>query len=72
MPEPQMTAHARQRARQRGITEEQVREALAHEQRRSPGQPGSFWVFGLVTGGRILKVCLTTDRTWITTVVWPD
>jgi hypothetical protein len=56
----------------RNITEQQVYAALAREQRRSPGQPGTIWIHGLVDGGRILKVCVTVDMAVVTTVAWPD
>lgn len=32
----------------RGITEQQVYTALNREQRRTPGEPGTVWIHGLV------------------------
>jgi hypothetical protein len=55
----------------RKITEEQVYWALSHERRRTPGQPGTIWVHGQIDRERILKVCVTTDWSTITTVAWP-
>jgi len=62
----------------RGITAEQIYTALAREQRRTPGEPGTIWIHGLVPGdetshgARTLKVCVTTDRKQIITAAWPD
>ena len=55
----------------RDVTERQVYTALAREQRRTPGEPGTIWIHGLVDGGEILKVCVTTDMLTVTTVAWP-
>lgn len=77
-PKPELTSHARKRMAIRGITEEQVYIALAREQRRTPGEPGTIWIHGLVPGddksreARTLKVCVTTDRKVITTAAWRD
>jgi len=35
---------------ERGIAEEQIYTALAREQRRTPGEPGTIWIHGLVQG----------------------
>ncbi len=62
---------------ERGITAEQIYAALAREQWRTPGQPGSIWIHGLVPGdathrvARILKVCVNTERNRVTTAAWP-
>lgn len=69
---PRLTGHARTQMRRREVTEQQVYTALAREQRRLPGDPGTIWIHGLVDGGEILKVCVTTDMTTITTVAWPN
>ena len=69
---PELTSHARARMALRQISEQQVYDALAREQRRSPGQAGTIWIHGLVDGGEILKVCVTADMSRITTVAWPD
>jgi hypothetical protein len=57
---------------QRGISEEQIHAALAHETRRTPGEPGTMWIHGLVTSGRILKVRVSVDNEAIITAAWPD
>ncbi len=72
MPRPVLTVHARERMRQRGISEEQVYTALSREVRRTPGQPGTVWIHGLVYGGETLKVCVSVDNTTIITAAWPD
>jgi hypothetical protein len=65
------------RMARRGITEQQVYTALNRERRRTPGEPGTIWIHGLVPGddnyreARTLKVCVTTDWKVITTVAWP-
>ncbi|WP_067471556.1 DUF4258 domain-containing protein [Actinomadura hibisca] len=73
MGEAILTGHALQRLEQRGITEEDVRQAL----RRRSGDPrathtGCTWVFGYATGGRILKVLLAHDNETVVTAAWPD
>jgi hypothetical protein len=55
----------------RHITEEQIYTALRREQRRTPGDPGTIWIHGLVDGGAILKVCVTIDMSIVITVAWP-
>ena len=72
MPRPKLTSHARERIAERGISEEQLYAALAHEQRRTPGQPGTIWIHGVVAGGRILKVCVRPNDNLIITAAWPD
>ncbi len=77
-PRPELTDHVRQRMAKRGITEEQIYVALAREQRRTPGEPGTIWIHGIVPGddnyraSRTLKVCVTADRTRIVTAAWRD
>jgi hypothetical protein len=62
----------------RGITEQQIYTALGREQRRTPGEPGTIWVHGIVPGdatfreSRILKVCIPVDRSRIVTAAWRD
>ena len=63
-------AHASERMAQRGISEEQVYAALAHEQRRSPGQGGTVWIHGLTDQGP-LNVCVSADQTKVITAAWP-
>lgn len=72
MPEPVLTIHVQQRMEQRGISKEQIYTALAHEVRRTPGQPGSIWIYGLVNLGETLKVCISADNARIITAAWPD
>lgn len=57
---------------ERGITEQQIYTALAHEQRRTPGQPGTVWIHGLTGQGRTLKICVTVDMSTVVTAAWPD
>jgi hypothetical protein len=57
---------------QRGISEDQIYTALAHEARRAPGQPGTIWIHGIVDQGRMLKVCVSVDNKAIITAAWPD
>lgn len=64
--------HARKRMRQRGITQDDVECALRREIRRKPGEPGTIWIYGASTEGRILGVCVTTDRSVVITTAWPD
>lgn len=67
------TGHAEQRLKQRGISREDVENALNHPTGRTiPGEMGSVWVFGYDKGGHILKVCVATDdRTRVITAVRP-
>jgi hypothetical protein len=70
MTEPRFTAHAIQRMAERGITEDEIRNALTHRTGTpTPGSPGKIWVFGHSGQGRILKVLLTSDEETIVTVV---
>ncbi|MGH8895646.1 MAG: DUF4258 domain-containing protein [Egibacteraceae bacterium] len=69
-----LSQHALDRLRERGILEDDVRWALARRIGRSePGQPGSVWIRGYASGGRILKVCVRQDdESRVITAVWPD
>jgi hypothetical protein len=72
MNEPYLTWHVKQRCEQRGISEQDIRLALA----RRSGRPraadsGKIWVFGYATRGRILKVLLTHEQDVIVTAAWP-
>jgi hypothetical protein len=70
-----ITKHGRDRLAQRGISVQELEYALTHQipGRRSPGLPGSIWVCGYATGGRILKVCVATDdEDRVITAAWPD
>ena len=70
---PRLSQHARDQMAARGVTEEDVRQAL---NRRSGnpvvGNNGKIKVFGYATGGRILKLVLTPDQSEIITLAWPD
>ncbi|WP_084963088.1 DUF4258 domain-containing protein [Thermoactinospora rubra] len=71
MDEPTLTYHVKQRCEQRGITEEDIRNAL---RRRipppRPADPGKVKVLGYARGQRILQVVLTVDETVIVTAFW--
>jgi hypothetical protein len=58
----------------RGITEQDVDSALRRRQGApGPGQPGTMWVSGFASGGKILKVCVrSTDQNHVITAAWPD
>ena len=61
MPRRQLTGHALDRLRQRGISRDDIESALNRESRRTPGEPGSVWIWGYDTTGGMLKVCVATD-----------
>lgn len=69
-----ITIHGEERLRQRGISREDVESALNRPTGDPrPGQPGSEWVYGFDTAGRILKVCVSTnDRDVVITAARPD
>jgi hypothetical protein len=65
--------HARDRMAERGVTEEDVRQALNRRIRETPGPPGKIWIWGHATRGRVLKVGVRPDdRQLVITVAWPD
>ena len=67
------TTHAREQMSRRQVTDEDVEWALRRQIRQEPGQPGSVWVHGHASGGRILKVCVVaTDKELVKTVAWPS
>lgn len=70
---PRYSGHAKQQMQARGVTEQDVELALVHPQGAPlPGQPGSVWIRGYVTEGRILKVCVrATDHNYVITAAWP-
>jgi hypothetical protein len=72
MPRPDLTRHVRERMEARDISDAQIFEALAHEIRRTPGQPGTVWIHGTVAGGETLKVRISVDKTVVITAAWPD
>lgn len=69
-----LTDHAQKRMAQRGITLEDIEQALNRRAGApSPGEPGTLWVRGYASGGRLLKVCVSaTDHSNVITVAWPD
>jgi hypothetical protein len=70
MTEPRLTAHARERMKERNITEDEIRSALTRRTGTpAPASPGKIWVFGHSGQGRILKVLLTSNEETIVTVV---
>jgi hypothetical protein len=72
MPDLKFSDHARDRMRERGVTEADVELALRHPfGNPSPGQPGSIWIEGHAVGGRILRVCVeTADQKNVITLAW--
>jgi len=65
--------HARQRMRRRVFTEDDVERALARPVGNRPGEPGTIWIHGVTTGGRILSVCVKLDnRRYVVTAAWRD
>jgi Domain of unknown function (DUF4258) len=60
--------HARLQMLKRKITEEDVELALSRTTGDRPGQPGTLWLHGMATGGRILSVGVTlADRRFVVT-----
>jgi hypothetical protein len=58
--------HARLQMLKRKITEEDVE--LSRTTGDRPGQPGTLWLHGMATGGRILSVGVTlADRRFVVT-----
>jgi hypothetical protein len=66
--------HVRQRLRQRGVTEADLEWAMSHLTGNARlGEPGTKWVYGSTSSGRILKVCVKLDDpSYVITVAWPD
>jgi hypothetical protein len=65
------SAHARKRMQERGITEEDVENALRRQTGNRPGEPGTMWIEGFAVGSRILSVCVTLpSRRHVTTAAW--
>jgi hypothetical protein len=70
---PEIVPHARDRMRERGITEDHIRSALNRRRGRpSPGDNGRIVVLGYGDGKRILRVVLTPDQQTIISVMWLD
>jgi Domain of unknown function (DUF4258) len=70
---PTYSKHARDQMRQRVFTAEDVERALNHPTGNRPGEPGTIWIHGVATGGRILSVCVTLpDRRFVVTAAWLD
>ena len=67
------TNHAGLQMEKRGVTKADVETAIKRETRRTPGIPGSIWIWGFSAGGRVLKVCVdVADPDKVITVAWPD
>jgi hypothetical protein len=65
--------HAKDRMEERGVTEEDVRQALNRRTHETPGPLGKIWIWGYATGGRRLKVGVRADdKELVITVAWPD
>jgi Domain of unknown function (DUF4258) len=66
--------HARERMRQRSVSDEDVGSALRRPWGRPrAGSPGTVWIAGFAVDGRILRVCVPTDeRTFVITVAWQE
>jgi Domain of unknown function (DUF4258) len=66
------TDHAEDRMAERGVTKEDVQQALRRRIRVTPGPPGRLWVWGYAQHGRVLKVGVSShDQEFVTTVAWP-
>jgi hypothetical protein len=69
----QYTDHAEDRMAERGVTKQDVEQALRRRSRVTPGPPGRLWVWGYARSGRMLKVGVSShDQEFVTTVAWPD
>lgn len=66
--------HALQRMAERGVAEEDIAWALGRPTGIvQPGEPGTMWISGYASGGRILKVCVrATEPDYVITAAWPD
>jgi hypothetical protein len=65
--------HAERRMYARGISKDDVAWALKRPCGDRPGEPGTVWIEGWASGGRILAVCVTLpDRQFVITVAWAD
>ena len=68
----QYSDHAERQMAKRAVTKEDVSQALRQQVNTSPGDPGSVWIHGYTSGGRILKVCVDIhDKEFVITVAWP-
>lgn len=65
------TRHARERMKDRRVTETDVNAALSREIRRTAGEPGTIWIWGYA-GSRVLKVCRQATEDLVRTVAWGD
>jgi Domain of unknown function (DUF4258) len=64
--------HAERQMARRGITEDDVSQALRQRVNTTPGDSGTVWIHGYTPGGRILKVCVDLhDREFVITAAWP-
>lgn len=69
----ELTDHVKKRMAERGITEGDIQWALRRRVGSpKPGEPGSIWVMGQASGGRILKVLVASDdMSRVITAAWP-
>jgi hypothetical protein len=68
---PTYSNHARDQMRRRRVTDEDVEQALRRPVGNRPGEPGTIWIKGITTGGRVLEVCVTlANRNYVVTVGW--
>jgi hypothetical protein len=67
---PSYSPHARERMKERNITEDEVTNALNRTTGDpQPGDNGRIVLFGYGRGSRILKIVLTSDRQTIVSVM---
>ncbi len=72
-PEPILTGHAKDRLQSRGVSEDDIRNALRRRiGRPKPANPGKVVVLGYASRGRILQVVLPVDESVIVTAYWLD
>jgi Domain of unknown function (DUF4258) len=72
MAELTYSTHARERMQERGVSDQDVELALKRPIRTRPGDPGTLWIDGHGTGGRVISVNVqAADKTFIITVGWP-
>jgi Domain of unknown function (DUF4258) len=64
--------HAERQMAKRGVTKDDVSQALRQQVNTTPGDPGTVWIHGYTRGGRVLKVCVDLhDKEFVITVAWP-
>lgn len=64
--------HAERQMAKRAVTKDDVSQALRQQVNTTPGEPGTVWIHGHTSGGRILRVCVDIhDKEFVITVAWP-